>query len=124
VGTTNLDAGRPVIWDITRMAASDAPNIIRNAKLRADWHTVKRRLKPIMIRTIDTPIRTQGIGDLAQLYIVARGQGLDYHIISIPASFHAVSNEPFDTEYMNKLFQVGERRARAGDPWLTPGGSD
>ena len=25
VGTTNLDAGRPMVWDITRMAASDGP---------------------------------------------------------------------------------------------------
>ena len=26
VGATNLDAGRPMVWDITRLAASNAPN--------------------------------------------------------------------------------------------------
>jgi predicted acylesterase/phospholipase RssA len=26
VGTTNLDAGRSVVWDITRLATSDGPN--------------------------------------------------------------------------------------------------
>jgi hypothetical protein len=26
IGTTNLDAGRPVIWDVTRIAMSGAPN--------------------------------------------------------------------------------------------------
>jgi hypothetical protein len=26
IGTTNLDAGRPVIWDVTRVAMSGAPN--------------------------------------------------------------------------------------------------
>jgi predicted acylesterase/phospholipase RssA len=189
VGTTNLDAGRPMVWDITRIAASGSPRaaelihdvilasasipgvfppvlieveaagrrydelhvdggvtaqlffspasadwrriarrlgvqgeprlyVIRNAKLRPDWRTVKRRLFPIMSRSIDTLIRTQGIGDLAELYIDARDQGLDYRLTYIPASFYAVSDEPFDTDYMKKLFALGERRAREGDPWL------
>jgi len=28
VGTTNLDAGRPVIWNLTRIAASEAPKAL------------------------------------------------------------------------------------------------
>jgi len=189
VGTTNLDAGRPVIWDITRIAASGSPRaaslihdvilasasipgvfppvrieveaggrrydemhvdggvtaqlffspasadwrriarrlnvqgeprlyVIRNAKLRPDWQTVKPRLLPIMNRSIDTLIRTQGIGDLAEIYIAARDQGLDYRLAYIPASFYAVSSEPFDKDYMNKLFRLGERKGREGEPWL------
>jgi predicted patatin/cPLA2 family phospholipase len=195
VGTTNLDAGRPVIWDITRIAASNSPlaatlihdvilasasipgvfppvlieveadgrrfdelhvdggvtaqlffspvgtdwrrirqrlgiegaprlHVIRNAKVTPDWLTVKRRLLPIMNRTVETLIRRQGIGDLAQLYIVAREQGLDYRLAFIPASFHAVADEPFDNDYMSQLFQLGQRRALRGDPWLTLGELD
>jgi predicted acylesterase/phospholipase RssA len=189
VGTTNLDAGRPVVWDITRMAASDDPKapalihdvilasasipgvfppvlieveangrryhelhvdggvtaqlffspagsdwrriaqrldvqgaprlyVIRNAKLRPYWQTVKRRLVPIMSRSIDTLIGTQSIGNLAQLYIVTREQGLEYRLAYIPRSFYAVSNEPFDKEYMNKLFRLGHRRAVENEAWL------
>jgi predicted acylesterase/phospholipase RssA len=189
VGTTNLDAGRPVVWDITRLAASEAPNapelvhdvilasasipgvfppvlieveadgqrydelhvdggvtaqlffspagadwrriaerldargkprlfVIRNAKLRPHWQTVKRRLVPIMSRSIDTVISTQSIGNLAELYIVAREQGLDYRLAYIPASFYAVSKEPFDKAYMNQLFQLGRKRALADQTWL------
>jgi predicted acylesterase/phospholipase RssA len=190
VGTTNLDAGRPVVWDITRLAASDAPNapalihdvilasasipgvfppvlieveadgqrydelhvdggvtaqlffspagadwqriaerldargeprlyVIRNAKLRPRWQTVKRRLVPIMSRSIDTLIGTQSIGNLAELYIVAREQGLDYRLAYIPQSFYAVADEPFDKAYMNKLFRLGRERALADRAWLT-----
>ena len=190
VGTTNLDAGRPVVWDITRLAASEAPNapalihdvilasasipgvfppvlieveadgrrydelhvdggvtaqlffspagadwkriaqrldaqgeprlyVIRNAKLRPRWQTVKRRLVPIMSRSIDTLIGTQSIGNLAELYIVAREQGLDYRLAYIPQSFYAVADEPFDKAYMNKLFRLGRERALADRAWLT-----
>ncbi|WP_295878630.1 patatin-like phospholipase family protein [uncultured Thiohalocapsa sp.] len=190
VGTTNLDAGRPVVWDITRLAASDAPNapalihdvilasasipgvfpsvlieveadgrrydelhvdggvtaqlffspagadwqriaerldargeprlyVIRNAKLRPRWQTVKPRLVPIMSRSIDTLIGTQSIGNLAELYIVAREQGLDYRLAYIPQSFYAVADEPFDRAYMNQLFRLGRERALAGQAWVT-----
>ena len=59
VGTTNLDAGRPVIWDITRLA-------------------------------------------------------------DIPSSFHGISHEPFDLQYMGRLFRLGYQQALAGNSWLTP----
>jgi predicted acylesterase/phospholipase RssA len=190
VGTTDLDAGRPVVWDITRLAASDDPRasalihdvilasasipgvfppvlieveadgrrydelhvdggvtaqlffspagadwqriaerldaqgkprlyVIRNAKLRPRWQTVKRRLVPIMSRSIDTLISTQSIGNLAELYIVAREQGLDYRLAYIPQSFYAVAKEPFDKDYMNQLFRLGRERALGNQAWLT-----
>jgi hypothetical protein len=93
--------------------------VIRNAKLHPHWRTVKRRLVPIMSRSIDTLIGTQSIGNLAELYIIAREQGLDYRFAYIPQSFYAVADEPFDKDYMNKLFRLGQRRALAGEVWLT-----
>jgi len=39
---------------------------------------------PIMSRSIDTLISTQSIGNLAELYIVAREQGLGYQLAYIP----------------------------------------
>lgn len=155
VGTTNLDAGRPVIWDITRMAASAAPGaadlirdvilasasipgafspviipvqaqgrrydemhvdggvtaqlflapggidwkriaerlrlpgppevyIIRNARLMPEREPVPRRLLPIMGRTVATLIRRQGIGDLAQVYLLAARDGLGFNLAYVP----------------------------------------
>ena len=80
---------------------------------------MKRRLVPIMSRSIDTLIGTQSIGNLVELYIVAREQGLDYRLAYIPQSFHAVADESFDKDYMNKLFRLGRERALADQAWLT-----
>jgi len=92
--------------------------VIRNAKLRPRWQTVKRRLVPIMSRSIDTLISTQSIGNLAELYVVAREQGLDYRLAYIPQSFYAVADEPFDRNYMTELFRLGRERALANQAWL------
>lgn len=189
VGTTNLDAGRPVIWDITRIAASGAPHardlihdvmlastsipgafppvrleveaagqrwdelhvdggvtsqlffsaagidwrrvaeqlrvegrpnlyLVRNSQLSPRWETVPPRLLPVLRRTVSTLIRSQGIGDLARLYITAREYGLDYHLAYIPETFDGEPAEPFDREYMGRLFALGYGMAREGYPWV------
>jgi predicted patatin/cPLA2 family phospholipase len=189
VGTTNLDAGRPVIWNITRIAASGHPKalelihkvllasasipvafppvlieveadgrrydemhvdgggasqvflypiglnwrrvteklnvkgtpnvyLIRNARLSPDWKTTEARLAPIAGRTIGSLIRTQGIGDMYRVYLATQRDGLAYHLTYIPDTFDEKFNEAFDKEYMGKLFDVGYRLAKEGDPWV------
>jgi hypothetical protein len=192
IGTTNIDAARPVVWDITRIAASGRPDakrlihqvilasasipgvfppvrievavgnlryeelhvdggvtsqlflspkgidwrriaqrlhvdgepqlyIIRNAKLTAQWITVQPRLAPIMMRTIQSMIRTQGIGDLAQIYIAAQGDGLGFHLAYIQDDFAESATRIFDRAYMQKLFDYGYRQARNGYSWVRVG---
>ena len=189
VGTTNLDAGRPVTWDLTRIAASGSPDakrliqrvilasasipgafppvvidveangqrfqelhvdggvtsqlflspsgidwgrvterlgvvgkpqiyLIRNAKLTPTWEAVPQRLLPILARTVSTLIRTQGVGDLAQIYILAKRDGLSYNLAWIPPNFTDTPKEAFDRDYMRKLFALGYDLAAKGYPWL------
>ncbi len=189
VGTTNLDAARPVTWDLTRIAASGSPDakrliqqvilasasipgafppvvidveanghrfqelhvdggvtsqlflspsgidwgrvserlgvvgkpqiyLIRNAKLTPAWEAVPQRLLPILARTVSTLIRTQGVGDLAQIYLLAKRDGLGYNLAWIPLDFTEVSKEAFDRDYMRNLFALGYDRAANGYPWL------
>jgi hypothetical protein len=189
IGTTNLDAGRPVTWDLTRIAASDSPAakrliqrvilasasipgafppvvidveanghrfqelhvdggvtsqlflspsgvdwrsvterlrvvgkpqvyLIRNAKLTPTWEAVQQRVLPILARTVSTLIRTQGVGDLAQIYLLARRDGLGYNLAWIPLDFTDVPKEAFDRDYMRKLFTLGYDLAANGYPWL------
>jgi hypothetical protein len=94
------------------------PFTIRNAKLGPQWTRVKRRLLPSMRRTLDTLIRTQGIGDLAQLCIVARAQGLQDRLADVTSGFYVKSEKPVDRADMARLFQFGDDRARPGNPWL------
>ena len=190
VATTNLDAGRPVIWNLTRIAASGhpkalelthkvllasasipvafppvlieveaqgqpydelhvdgggasqiylyplgidwrhvtealnvtgAPNVylIRNARLDPDFEPVEPKVPALAERTIGSLIRTQGIGDMYRVYLGAQRDGINYNLAYIPAEFHEPSNEPFDPEYMTKLFHLGYNLAKDGYQWQT-----
>jgi predicted patatin/cPLA2 family phospholipase len=194
IGTANLDAGRPVIWNIGAIASSNIPRkmelihdvlqassaipvvfppvvipveaqglpydemhvdggtgaqvfvypaavdwkmvtaklevqgtpkvfVIRNSFLNPDFNGVQRSLLPIGIRSIESLIRTQGIGDLYQIYALCMRDGNDFNLAYIPADFNEKANESFDPVYMGKLFALGYRMARAGYPWqkLPPG---
>lgn len=97
--------------------------VIRNARVDPDWATVERQTLSIAARAIASLIHTQGIGDLYEIYLNARRDGLDYNLAVIPADFTAVRREEFDTDYMRQLFQYARRLARRGYRWqkLPPG---
>ena len=188
IGTTNLDAQRPVIWDIGLIAKSGAPNalelvrdimlasaaipgvfqpvyieveadgklydeihvdggtatqvflypaaqdmrwlrkqlglkgksrvfVIRNSRIDPEWKTVSPRIIPILGNTINTLIRTQGLGDLYRIFLGAQRDGMDYNLSFIPADFEIKPKEKFDPEYMRELFDRGYRMAQGGYPW-------
>ena len=190
IGTTNLDAARPVMWHIGRIAESGAPGaldlirdlmlasasipgafppvsievevdgkryeelhvdggvtsqvflypigmnwrrieqrlnvqgrprlfVIRNAYLQPEWTTVERKLTPIISQTISSLIRTQGIGDLFRLYLGSLRDGLQFHLAAIPEDFENTSEEPFDREFMNALYERARSMAAEGYPWVT-----
>jgi predicted patatin/cPLA2 family phospholipase len=91
--------------------------VIRNAFLEPDYGSVERKLLPIGIRTIDTLIRTQGIGDLYQIYALCVRDGNDFNLAYIPEEFTEKPAEGFDPEYMGKLFDLGYELAKPGYPW-------
>ena len=184
IGTTDLDARRPVIWDIGKIAESHQPAavklvqdilvastaipgafppmmidvevngkhyqemhvdggasaqvfvyppgldisksgvkrerhlyVIRNARLDPDWAQVDRSTMTIAGRAISSLIQTQGIGDLYRIYLTAMRDGFDFNLAYIPKSFTRELKEPFETAYMNALFQVGYDMAAKGYPW-------
>ena len=188
VGTTNLDAERPVIWDLGAIAASGDPKapelfrqvmlasasipvmfppvlieveadgqrydemhvdggvasqvflypigiswrnvmrklgvpgkpdvyIIRNAPLAPVYEEVRNKIMPIAVDAINALIRTQGIGDLYQIFLATKRDGLNYHLADIPASFTEEPTETFDPVYMRKLFDLGRKMGREGYPW-------
>ena len=188
VGTANLDAGRPVIWDIGAIAGSGDPKaldlirdvllasasipgifppvfinveangvqydeihvdggtasqvflyptgidwskvlekfevgdsakayIIRNSYQEAQWETVKPKISPIAGRTIDSLIRTQGLGDIHRIYLNSRAEAIDFNLTFIPEEFTLKAKEPFDKEYMNQLFNLGYKMGNSGYPW-------
>ena len=194
IGTTNLDAGRSVVWNITRIAASDHPgagdllrqvvlasasipgafppvyikvqtpdgreydemhvdggitsqmffypagvdwgkltelldvrgtpqiHLIRNAYFRPQYEAVKPRLFPITGHTINSLVRTQGIGDLFRIWALAERDGLNLNLTWIPEGAReevgVTPDEIFDPDLMKALFDFGYRRTLVGETWV------
>jgi len=91
--------------------------VIRNSFLEADYNGIKRKVFPIATRTIDSLIRTQGIGDLYQIFSLCERDGNDFNLAYIPSDFTEEPTEAFDPVYMGKLFELGYQMAREGYPW-------
>jgi predicted patatin/cPLA2 family phospholipase len=122
-GTTNQVFLYPLGIDWRRvekkLAVKGTPQVylIRNSILKPKWVTVERKLTPIAGRSVSSLIRTQGIGDMYRIYLGVKRDGLDYHLAYIPADFNLEPKEPFDPEYMGKLFELGYEMAKKGYPW-------
>ena len=188
IGTTNLDAQRPVIWNIGLIASSGQPGalelirkvilasasipaifppvlieveadgmrydemhvdggtasqvflypadlhwnlvvqhlevkgtpkvyVIRNSFLKPDWEMVHPKILPIAGVSINSLIRTQGIGDMYRIYLDCQRDGLDFNLAYIPENFDLKPKEDFDPVFMGKLFNLGYQLARNGYPW-------
>ncbi|MEZ5875198.1 MAG: patatin-like phospholipase family protein [Hyphomicrobiales bacterium] len=188
IGTTHLDAERPVIWDMGAIATSGRPEaldlfrkvllssaaipavfppgfikvsadgadyeemhvdggatrevflvptqfmaskidgrlgirpvrrayIIRNGRVAPEYKAVKARSLSIAGRAVSSLIKSQGVGDLNELYAFAKRNGIDYNVAYIPGDFPDTSTQAFDPVYMSKLYDVGYNLAAAGYPW-------
>ena len=91
--------------------------VIRNSFLEPDYQGMKRNVMPIASRTIDSLIRTQGVGDIYQIYALCRRDGNDFNLAYIPSDFTDEPTEGFDPVYMKKLLDRGYRMALEGYPW-------
>lgn len=92
--------------------------IIRNARLDPEWAEVERRTMSIAGRAINSLIHSQGIGDLYRIYAIAQRDNVDFNLACIPASFHHLHLEEFDTDYMRILYETGYELAQKGYPWM------
>jgi predicted patatin/cPLA2 family phospholipase len=102
-----------------KLKAQGTPQVyvIRNAFLDPDYRGIKRNVLPIASRTIDSLIRTQGIGDLYQIFTLCKRDGNEFNLAYIPPEFTEEPAEGFDPVYMGKLFELGYEMAIGGYPW-------
>jgi len=97
--------------------------IIRNDRMIAEYKTTRARLKPLASRSIDSLIRTQGIGDLFRLYVTAQYNKFHYYLAHVPNDFYRKTDEMFDPDYMRPLYQIGYEQGKQGGCWYaTPPG--
>jgi hypothetical protein len=105
IGTTNLDSERPVTWNIGAIANSDHPGLLL------------RKTVAIGTRSLNSLMRTQGLGDLYRIYTGAERDGIDFNLAYIPDDFVDKSTEPVDTNTMMELYNIGQSLGRNGYAW-------
>ena len=106
-----------IIMEKLKVQGTPKVYVVRNAFLEPDYQGINRSLLPIASRTIESLIRTQGIGDLYQIYALCIRDGNDFNLAYIPSSFTEEPAESFDPVYMSKLFDLGYQMGRDGYPW-------
>ena len=104
---------------IDRLEISGRPKVyvIRNARLDPHYEAVTPKTIQIAERSVRSLVRTQGIGDLYQIYVETFRDGLEFHLAYIPRTFTGQSSGQFDTAYMEKLYHFTVDLAQNGYPW-------
>lgn len=104
---------------LERLAVPGRPKvyIIRNSRLDPMYEQVRNRLFPIAGRSIESLVRTQGIGDLYRIYLETCRDGLDFNLAYIPAEFTKEPKEEFDSQYMKELFDLAYEQGKEGYDW-------
>lgn len=87
------------------------------------WQLVSPRILPIADRSLNGLIGSQVVGDLYRIYTITQRDRIEFKLAYIPDDYDIGAKESFDKEAMNRLFQLGYERARAGYAWqkLPPG---
>ena len=91
--------------------------IIRNSYIDPKYEVKEYSLINIAGRTISSLIRTQGIGDLYEIYALCQRDGNEFHLAYIPRSFKQEPAEEFDPVFMTELFEIGYEQAINGYEW-------
>ncbi len=91
--------------------------VIRNSKLLPEYDIVELKALSIGERSLGTLTKNQGLGDLLRIYDKARADNIDFNLASIPMTFNAVRQAPFDGAYMQALYKVGRELGRNGYAW-------
>ena len=102
-----------------KLKVQGKPNVyvIRNSFIDPSHEVKEYKLVSIAGRTIGSLIRTQGIGDLYEIYALCERDGNKFHLAYIPRSFKHEKTEEFDPVFMSELYEVGYELAVEGYDW-------
>lgn len=97
--------------------------IIRNARLSIGWEETERNGLGVLNRSYKKIVQSQGLGNLYQIYEIARRDKVGFNLAYIGNDFEAAHPAEFDKAYMNALFQYGYEKSLKGYPWqhMPPG---
>lgn len=91
--------------------------VIRNSKVSGEYSAMTPLILPILTRTVATLVRTQGIGDLYEIYEQAKEGNAEYRLAYVPDDFKVDHHDMFEPEAMKKMFDAAYSMAAKGYPW-------
>jgi len=91
--------------------------LIRNATVAPEYARLKPNIWAIAPRAITSMTKSQGVGDLYRIYVLAQRDGIDFNLAFIPLDFYPKRASEFDTKYMNEEFEMAYNLARSGYKW-------
>lgn len=91
--------------------------VIRNNQNQFHYKVIKPKLLVIGKRAIESVTASQGAADVIFIYLCALIEGVDFNLANVPNEFDSNSEELFDTQRMNQLYQIGYSKAVKGYSW-------
>jgi len=91
--------------------------IIHNSKVIGEYNAMTPFILPILTRTVATLVRTQGIGDLYEIYEQAKEGNAEYRLAYIPDHIENKHDDMFDPEAMKKMFDTAYLMSVKGYTW-------
>ncbi len=93
--------------------------VLRNSRSDPSWEPVEQKTMDIANRSISTLVKRSTTGDLYRLYVFTNNNHVGFRIIDVPKTFKLKPKEPFDPDYMTKLYSVGYEIGRKRIRWKT-----
>lgn len=116
-GTIDLNkAGKEAGIDIENTSLGTL-YVIRNGQLAAEPQQTYRNIQGISTRAMDTMIKTAALNNIFRMYVLAKRDQSDLLYVDIPEGYVSKSKEPFDSEEMKRLFDIGMELGMSSDPW-------
>jgi len=91
--------------------------VIFNSRLLPKGRSFESGITTIARRSIKTLINTQGIGDIYRIYLTSQRDNVNFNMAFVPQEIEKKSNEEFNTDYMNELFDYAYKQMINGYPW-------
>ena len=98
--------------------------IVLNSKLAPDFYMTERNTATVLARSIAAALKTVMRHEAHHIYAVAQREGIGFHVAYVEGGFAKQARGPFDSEYMNALFERAMEMGRDGTAFRTaPPGS-
>ena len=92
--------------------------IIRNGTLSPEPKHIEAKISSIAPRTISTLVKSSSINDLFRLFAFAKRDKLEFNYTAIPDTYEFKGKGLFDSDEMNRLFQLGYKMGKSDQSWI------